>query len=159
MTRQAEHLAEQYRRALHGEAWHGPSILELLAGVSATDAASHPIAGAHSIWELVLHLGSDHVLASRLLAGDGRQLTAEESWPACPEPTHDNWLEAVASFTRSANRLQETMGALSDDRLHASVVHDDADTAYVLFSGITQHHLYHAGQMALLKQAIAAHQP
>ena len=48
-------LEEQLRRALDGEAWHGPSVLEVLAGVSAEQASSHPIPGSHSIWELVLH--------------------------------------------------------------------------------------------------------
>ena len=49
-----EILADQIRRAFRGESWHGPSVLEVLAGVSAEDAAAHPIAGAHSIWEIVL---------------------------------------------------------------------------------------------------------
>ena len=56
MTAEVNRLEEQLRRALEGEAWHGPSVLESLAGLSAAQAASHPIAGAHSIWELVLHL-------------------------------------------------------------------------------------------------------
>jgi hypothetical protein len=41
---------------MEGEAWQGPSVLEALEGVSAKQAATHPIAGAYSIRELVLHL-------------------------------------------------------------------------------------------------------
>jgi uncharacterized damage-inducible protein DinB len=48
-------LADQIRRAFDGEAWHGDSMLELLANVDAKMAAAHPIKGAHSIWELLLH--------------------------------------------------------------------------------------------------------
>ena len=51
-----EIIADQISRAFRGESWHGPSVREVLAGVSAEDAAAHPIAGAHSIWEIVLHL-------------------------------------------------------------------------------------------------------
>lgn len=156
MTSQADRLAEQLELALHGTAWHGPSVLELLAGVSATDAAGRPAAGAHSIWELLLHIGSDHALAARLLAGDGRPLASHEAWPACPEPTDDNWRQAVADFSLTGEQLLQSIRGFSDDRLHDPLVEDDPDTAYVLFSGITQHHLYHAGQIALLKQAIAA---
>ena len=56
MPLDVEFLADQIRRAFRGESWHGPSVLEVLAGVSAEDAAAHPIAGAHSIWEIVLHI-------------------------------------------------------------------------------------------------------
>jgi len=51
-----EIIADQISRAFRGESWHGPSVREVLAGVSAEDAAAHPIPGAHSIWEIVLHL-------------------------------------------------------------------------------------------------------
>jgi len=42
-------LEEQLRLALEVETWHGPSVLEALAGVSAEQASSHPIPDAHSL--------------------------------------------------------------------------------------------------------------
>ena len=42
MTAEVNRLEEQLRRALEGEAWHGPSVLESLAGLSAAQAASQP---------------------------------------------------------------------------------------------------------------------
>lgn len=45
-------IAEQLRRSFEGEAWHGPSVLEALGGVSPDEANQHPITDAHSIWEL-----------------------------------------------------------------------------------------------------------
>ena len=51
-----DRIRNQFRRAFEGEAWHGPSVLALLDGVTAQQAAAYPIPGAHSIWELVLHL-------------------------------------------------------------------------------------------------------
>jgi uncharacterized damage-inducible protein DinB len=49
-------INSQLERAYEGEAWHGPSLRELLDGVSAAQAASRPIPNAHSIWELVNHI-------------------------------------------------------------------------------------------------------
>src|SRR5512143_2045770 len=95
MSNELRRLEEQLKRALEGEAWHGPSLLESLVGVSAEQAAARPIAEAHSIWELVLHLGSDYRLVLRRLSGDGRQLTPTEEWPSCPPPTERNWRKAV----------------------------------------------------------------
>ena len=156
MTSEVERLEEQLRRALEGEAWHGPSVLELLAGVSAAQAASHPIAGAHSIWELVLHLGGDYDLVLRRLAGDGRQLTAVEDWPACPASTEENWQQTVQELKLLNKKLQQAVRDFPVERLDDPLVPEVPYTAYTQFIGVTQHNLYHAGQIALLKRALAA---
>ncbi len=156
MTAEVDRLEEQLRRALEGEAWHGPSVLELLAGVSAAQAASHPIAGVHSIWELVLHIGSDYDLVLRRLAGDGRQFTAAEDWPACPASTEENWQQTVQELELLSKKLREAVLAFPDERLDEPLVPQPPYTAYTQFIGVTQHNSYHAGQIALLKRALAA---
>jgi len=117
MTAEVNRLEDQLRRALEGEAWHGPSVLESLAGISAAQAASHPIAGAHSIWELVLHLRSDYDLVLRRLAGDGRPLTAAEDWPACPASTEENWQQTVQELKLLNKKLRQAVRDFPDDRL------------------------------------------
>jgi uncharacterized damage-inducible protein DinB len=156
VTTEGTRLEDQLRRALEGEAWHGPSVLELLAGLSAAQAASHPIPGAHSIWELVAHLRSDYDLVLRRLAGDGRQLTASEAWPVCLVPSEENWQATVQQLTRLNTKLRQAVRDFPDEQLDALLVPDVPYTAYTQFIGITQHHVYHAGQIALLKRALAA---
>ena len=156
MTAEVERLDEQLRRALEGEAWHGPAVLELLAGLSAEQAASHPIAGAHSIWELVLHLASDYALVLRRLAGDGHQLTAAEDWPACPASTEENWQQTVEKLKLLSKELRQAVSNFPDERLDEPLVPGAPYSAYTNFIGVTQHNLYHAGQIALLKRALAA---
>jgi hypothetical protein len=155
MTTEVNRLEEQLRRALEGESWHGPSVLELLAGLSAAQVASHPIAGAHSIWELVLHLISDYDLVLRRMAGDGRRLTAAEDWPACPASTEENWQQTVQELTLLNQKLRQAVRSFPDERLDDRLVPEVAFTAYTQFIGVTQHNLYHAGQIALLKRALA----
>lgn len=46
MRRECERLETQLRLSFEGEAWHGPSVLESLAGITAKAAHQHPIAGA-----------------------------------------------------------------------------------------------------------------
>jgi len=53
---ETKRLASQLRRSYEGQAWHGPSLRELLDGVTSEQAAAKPISGAHSIWELVFHV-------------------------------------------------------------------------------------------------------
>jgi len=156
MTSEIDRLDEQLRRALEGEAWHGPSVLESLAGLSAAQAASRPIADAHSIWELVLHLASDYDLVLRRLAGDGRPYTAAEDWPACPAPTEENWRQTVQELTLLNEKLRQAVRGFPDERLDEPLVPEVPYSAYTQFIGVTQHNLYHGGQIALLKRALVA---
>jgi uncharacterized damage-inducible protein DinB len=154
IPREIERLEEQLKRALEGEAWHGPSVLESLGGVSADEAAAHPIPGAHSIWEIVLHLTTDYSLVLRRLSGDGRRLTPGEDWPPCPAATEENWRKAAQDLRKLNQELRQAVLAFPGARLDEPLVSEVPYTAYTQFIGVTQHNLYHAGQIALLKRAL-----
>jgi hypothetical protein len=139
MASEMMRLEEQLRLALEGEAWHGPSVLEAPAGVWAEKACSHPIPEAHSIWELVLHIGSDYALVLRRLVGDGRQLTPEEDWPSCASATAEYWQQAVAALRRLNQQLREAVRAFPAERLDEPLVPEAPYSAYTQFIGVTQH--------------------
>ena len=152
-------IEDQLRRALEGGAWHGPAVLELLDGVTAEQARAHPIAGAHSIWELVLHLGGAYRLVLRRLRGDGAPLAPDEDWPALPPPTEEHWRNSIATLRELNEEARRAVARFAADRLDQPLVADPPYTAWVQFVGITQHDLYHAGQIALLKRALAQRPP
>ena len=154
MEAELSRLGEQLRRALEGEAWHGPSVLEVLDGVSAEQAAAHPIKGAHSIWELVLHLCGTYGLVLRRLGGDGRQLAESEDWPPVPEPSAENWSDSLRALKQLNDDLRHAVESFPVERLDQPLVSEPTYTAYTQFIGVTQHNLYHAGQIALLKKAL-----
>jgi uncharacterized damage-inducible protein DinB len=158
MTSHAElqRLDTQLRLAFEGPAWHGPSVLESLAGVTAEQASAHPVAGAHSIWELVLHIAAGHRLVLRRLKGDGSPLTDAEDWPPVPEPTQANWDDAVGSLRALNRELRSAVLAFDPAGLDRPLVPEPPYSAYTQFIGLTQHDLYHAGQIAILKKALVA---
>jgi uncharacterized damage-inducible protein DinB len=155
LTDTISRIVDQLRRAFEGKAWHGPAVLEAVAGVSGEEAAAHPIAGAHSILELVLHLGSDYRLVLRRMGGDGRPVTPEEDWPP-PSASRDAWPEAIATLKQLHAQLLAAVEAFPEERLDAPLVPEPPYTAFTQFIGITQHGLYHAGQIAILKRALRA---
>jgi uncharacterized damage-inducible protein DinB len=156
MADEITRLVDQLQRSFEGPAWHGPAVLEAIQGVSAADAHAHPVAGAHSIWELALHLGGTYRLVLRRLRGDGAQLTPEEDWPAVPPPSAEAWSAAVHTLQELHLELRRAVGAFPADRLDAPLVAEPPYTAYTQFAGVPQHDLYHAGQVAVLKRALAA---
>jgi len=148
-----EALVDQLRRSMEGVAWHGPSVREALDGIGAADAARHPISGAHSCWELVLHLCGSYQLVLRRLDGDASQLLPHEDWPEVPPPTDENWERDVASLYALNDRLRDAVSRFPVDRLFEPIVAEPPYSAFTQFVGLTQHDLYHAGQIVLLKRA------
>lgn len=115
-------IAEQVRRSLEGEAWHGPAVLEAIDGVTAAEASARPIGGAHTIWEIVLHLTGTYRLVLRRLAGNASPLTPEEDWPAVGDPTDARWTEAVAALRAADARFREAILHYPAYRLDGPVV-------------------------------------
>src|SRR6185503_19157011 len=117
MSLDVEMLADQISMAFRGESWHGPSVLEVLAGVSAEHASAHPIAGAHSIWEIVLHLSSGYTLVLRRLRGESAQLSPEEEWPPMPACSSEAWRESQHALEELNEQLQRAVRAFPAQRL------------------------------------------
>ncbi len=149
-----EIIADQISRAFRGESWHGPSVLEVLVGVSAEDAAAHPIAGAHSIWEIVLHLTSGYTLVLRRVRGESAELSSEEEWPPVAEVSSAAWRESQHALEQLNQQLQSAVRAFPAERLSQEL--GSRYSAYVQFCGTPQHDLYHAGQIVVLKKALSA---
>lgn len=145
-------IVDQLRRAFDGDAWHGPSVLELLMNVNATTAASHPIAKAHSIWELVLHIEAWELAALRRFAGEVVEL--KEDFPPINDSSDTEWKTTLNRFKRTHNQLLTTITAMSHSHLTHQVPGKDYDFEF-MFHGLAQHALYHAGQIAILKIAAA----
>ena len=153
MTAERERLEAQLERAFEGGAWHGPSVLEALEGVTPEQAHAHPVAAAHSIWELVLHLAATYRLVLRRLQGENAQLTPAEDWPPVPSPTAAGWNDSVRSLRELNEQLRDAVRRFKPDQLDRPLPAGSPYTAYTQFIGITQHDLYHAGQIAILKKA------
>jgi uncharacterized damage-inducible protein DinB len=147
-------LADQIRRAFEGSAWHGDSILELLAGVKAKTAAARPIKDAHSIWEILLHIAAWDDAVTRRTGGTGVTLTDEQNFPAVSDTSEAAWSQAIESTKKIHHKLIQAIAAFPDSRLMEQVPGKTQNyhNFYYMFSGIVQHELYHAGQIALLKK-------
>lgn len=151
MTTEANRIQEQLQRAFAGRAWHGPSVLELLADVDAAKAAARPIANAHSIWELVLHIAAWDKAGVRRLNGDRADLTDGENFPAVTDTSEEAWHQTIESLKRAHRELHYAIESLDDTRLDQPII-AGMSSVYGTLHGIIQHGLYHAGQIALLKK-------
>lgn len=151
---EVERIAEQLQRAFEGDAWHGPSVQELLSDVTADQAARRPLAHAHNIWEIVLHITAWESVVRRRLAGEViQELPDEQDWPPVGETSEAAWEKTLEDLKRGQQRLRQAIRGLRDDRLPEAVPSSD-HSVYVMLHGVVQHDLYHGGQIALLKKAL-----
>jgi len=144
-------IADQLKRAFEGDAWHGPAVLEVLEGVSARPAAAKPIPGAHSIWEIVLHIAAWDGAIRRRMAGQALQLSDEQDFPLVKDTSDSAWRSALENLRQRHADLIQALLAMPDYRLTAQVPGKDYDF-YHMLHGAVQHEIYHAGQIALLKK-------
>ena len=152
MAREVERIQEELQRAFEGEAWHGPAVLELLRDVTAQQAAARPIAGVHSIWELVLHIAAWESAGRRRLEGDRAQLPDEENFPPVNDTSEAAWQQTVEELKNGHRKLYDAIAGLDESRLDEPIL-DGMRSVYITLHGVIQHDLYHAGQIALLKKA------
>ena len=151
---EAARIAQQLENAFDGGAWHGPAVLELLADVDAKAAAARRLPGAHSIWELVLHVAAwDDAVNRRIVLRKALQLKMRQNFPPVTDKSPAAWKKALAKVKKTHSDLLQTVRALSDDRLRERVPGKRYDIAFMLH-GVAQHELYHAGQIALLKKSL-----
>ena len=150
-----ERIAEQYDRALYGGAWHGDSVWEILAGVGWEQAFRRMSPATHTIWELVMHMAFWETEVNRRLQKLPGQSEEELNFPAMPEATADNWAKAQETLRRSNANFRETVANLNELRLDEALS-SQKNTVYVELHGVIQHHLYHGGQIAMLKKVLSA---
>jgi uncharacterized damage-inducible protein DinB len=99
-------IQDQLQRAYAGEAWHGPDLCKLLADVTPEKAAAKPIAGAHSIWVLVLHIMAWQRFATGKLRGETlRKPPVEEDFPTIVDQGEAAWRQTREASSRRQSGL------------------------------------------------------
>ncbi len=154
-----DRIVDELQREFSGDPWHGSPLLQILDGISAEQAASRPVAGAHSIWELVLHITAWKGEVRRRLSGAPASDPQEGDWPAVGDPAPERWWRALEALRAAHDRLLAAIRELPEEQLFAPT-NDPRNrplgtgvSYYVLLHGIVQHDVYHSGQIAILKKA------
>ena len=153
----SEAIADSLRRTLTGPMWHGDAINQLVSGLSAADAARKPIADAHTVWELVLHMAAwANIAQQRLSLKKQTEPTSAEDWPSLTSgPSIEAWSDAQMRLSEAYEGLAQKAEALDRDALNAQVPGHDYSVR-VMLMGVVEHGAYHGGQIAVLKRALRA---
>lgn len=147
-----QRILDHYDGVMSGAAWHGDPINQILDGISAAQAAARPLAEGHTIWEIVMHMTFWEGVVTKRLAGQRAGLVEELNFPPMPAVTEENWKKALTELSDSNRNFREALAKLDPARLN-ELTAAGKRTFYSEAHGIIEHHVYHAGQIALLKKS------
>ena len=160
---ETERIVDELERAVKGDPWHGSPLASVVSAIPADIAAQHPIEGAHSIWELVLHLTGWAREVARRVGGSPAGVPPEGDWPPVGQIDDQHWATAREALMAAHLDLIEAVRVLPEGRID-TVVGGGRDAPlgsgvsfYVTLHGLAQHDAYHAGQISLLKKASGRH--
>ncbi len=156
LMKRKQAIADRIRRTLTGPMWHGDAIRSLLTGVTPAQAVARPVKGAHSIWELVLHITAwANIVRERLSMREQPAPTDAQDWPGVAStPDEKAWTAALARLMSSHEILATTVEKFEERALDSTVPAQSYSVAEML-TGVVEHGTYHGGQIALLKRALA----
>jgi len=146
-----EQLIYEYDQIMIGEGWYGDPVWKILQDIDAQCAAAQPIARAHTISQLVMHMAFWEQVALRRFSGPETPDLAGNF----PEPAvwdADEWQKTLEAFRESNREFRHGVSLLDASCLDQKTPGGQHSFRYELV-GVMQHHIYHAGQIALLKKA------
>jgi hypothetical protein len=99
----------------------------------------------------VAHMTFWEAVVIQRLHGQRAGLVEELNFPATPAPNEENWRKTLDEFRGSNRRFREALSKLDPAKLE-QLTAAGKRTYYDEAHGIIEHHVYHLGQIALLKK-------
>lgn len=148
-------ILNHYDGVLNSDPWYGDPLWKILGEIPARVASARPLSGTHTIWELVSHMTFWESVVTKRLGGLRAGLVEELNFPPMPEASEGNWQKALDDFRASNRAFREALAKLDPAKLE-QLTAAGKRTYYDEAHGIIEHHVYHLGQIAMLKKALEA---
>jgi uncharacterized damage-inducible protein DinB len=153
-------LSQKLLTVWNGEPWYGSSSSAILKGVTAAEALAHPLPGAQSIWETLLHITAWTEETTSRMNGAESKAPARGDWPAVKGSTQDEWIAAQTDLLNARKALLAAIEKSHEESMFLQVpkkddpMHANGATRADTVSGLADHDVYHLGQIAILKKSL-----
>ena len=135
------------------EAWHGPSVVEILRDVSWQMANEKITPNSHSIAELVYHMTSWRIFCVKKLQSDKTfDIKKDKDWKLFPIFDEFEWETLQMELSLSQEELVSELENRQEDEFLDEIVPGREYDYYTMLHGIIQHDIYHSGQISILKK-------
>lgn len=150
-SKELEKIIENIDTVFRGDAWHGPSVMEILNSLPIEIVATKQGFSKRTIAQLVFHLVAWRKFIIHKLNDDIAYSlkTEEENWGTAAETSKENWLDLKSDFIATQNQLLAILETKNDTLLELRVAGEFYDF-YKLLTGLIQHDTYHLGMIWVL---------
>ena len=148
-----ELILDQLTRTFESRAWHGPSFMDALKEVEAEEASMRLIDERHTIWEIVNHCIYWMEAVKKALGGvEMPRITpnSTEDWPGMGKDEQD-WSKVLEGLKNTFKDLVASVEGFNRSRLE-DIVSGRSYTYRNMLHGISDHNVYHAGQIAVFRK-------
>ncbi|MGR3809993.1 DinB family protein [Jiulongibacter sp. NS-SX5] len=151
MRKELERLTDNLDTVFRGDAWHGPSVTEILNSLKPDLVDQRHGFSKRTIAELIYHLVAWRKFAIEKLNDNIHfSLDSDEAnWGTADITSKENWPLLKKELTDTHKELLNLLEDQNDDLLDKRVPGEFYDY-YKLLSGIVQHDTYHLGMIWVL---------
>ena len=139
--------------AFHGNPWFGDSVLKTLESAIESDL-NFSLPNGNSIGQILQHIINWRRLTIQKVKGNAGfniELNSKDDWDRSKEYSREGYLKLIEELKSSHNELIFLLRKKTEkDWLEKHVPGREYSYSF-LINGIVQHDIYHAGQIAILK--------
>jgi uncharacterized damage-inducible protein DinB len=157
----AENLQHKLQEVLSGEPWYGPATYTILGQIRFEDAYEKPPGSVHNVAEILLHmLGWTQEVTQRMHDKKASDPDGGD-WPDAGSPDEHRWQALINDYKLANTILAGAIQNFDEDKWGQPIndyrySETGEGVSYAgLIEGLIQHHIYHSGQIALLKRIVS----
>jgi uncharacterized damage-inducible protein DinB len=154
----SEKLQQELEKVLSGRPWYGTGIYDTIGKVSFEAAYEKPPGSVHNIAEIVLHMVAWTEEVMDRMNGMTAGVPSSGDWPETGKPDEQKWQNYVDDLKLVNVNLIGIIQNFPEEQWDEPIDDQRGDRPVVtyeaLINGLIQHHIYHAGQIALLNRII-----
>lgn len=156
MNQEIKRIIKAIEAAYDGKGWFGDNLLQQLEGVDAVKACKVPEKLNHSIAEIIQHILAWRIFVIEKLNGNATYEVwdTELNWVKISSLDEENWLYLKQKLKENQQLLTQTIQQKAEELLEQNV--DGRSYNFrLMLQGITQHDIYHIGQISLIKKLVS----
>ncbi len=150
-NRELERIIENIDTVFRGDAWHGPSVMEIINSLPIDIVDTKQGFSKRTIAELIFHMVAwRKFIIEKLRDNIEFSLKSDvENWGTPDQTSKQNWKYLVSDLQETHKQLIELLGTEDDSLLSTRVAGEFYDF-YKLLTGLMQHDTYHLGMIWVL---------
>lgn len=147
--KETKRISSLFEKLYAGSPWIDVTIKETLTGISAKEAASHPLDKCNSVWEIVNHLISWRLNVLRRVQGEVITTPSHNYIEEIVDTSEAAWQITLQQLEDSQEKWLTFLESFREDDF-SKVYPNNQVNYYEHIHGIIQHDAYHLGQIVFL---------